>query len=125
MPTVSSLGRTAEVDVGTRLVVALESMGIEVGHRCGGKARCTTCRVTFEAGEPAKMTRAEVDKLRDSGLLGSTRLSCQILVDDDMAVTPLMTMETEGWTDPGPPPRARIEPYPTWTTREAANETID
>jgi len=101
---------------GTRLVVALEELGIEVGHRCGGKGRCTTCRVEFSAGEPVKMTQAEASKLLDADLLGSTRLSCQILLEENMTVTPMMTLQTEGWTDTGPAPSPSIEPDAVWTT---------
>ena len=103
---------------GTRLVVALEELGIDVGHRCGGKGRCTTCRVEFTAGEPVKMTQAEANKLLDADLLGSTRLSCQILLEEDMTVNPIMTLQTEGWTDTGPAPSPGIEPEPIWTTLE-------
>ena len=39
---------------GKRLVLALvEDAGIDQLHACGGRARCTTCRVEFVAGEPA------------------------------------------------------------------------
>ena len=48
---------------GERLVLALERGGVDVLHRCGGVARCTTCRVSFEEGEPDAMTAAEFDKL--------------------------------------------------------------
>ncbi|MCR9297094.1 MAG: 2Fe-2S iron-sulfur cluster-binding protein, partial [bacterium] len=35
-----------EVEAGKRLVLALEEdAGIDQLHACGGKARCTTCRV--------------------------------------------------------------------------------
>ncbi len=34
-----------EVESGTRLVLALERNGVDILHRCGGNAKCTTCRV--------------------------------------------------------------------------------
>jgi len=37
-----------------------------------------------------------------------------------MTVTPVMTLESEGWSDTGPTPADEVEPEPTWTTREAA-----
>jgi len=58
-------------------LLALENNGIDVLHRCGGYAGCTTCRVEFAEGEPSRMTRAEKDKLADRELTG-VRLSCQI-----------------------------------------------
>mgnify|MGYP006273439529 CR=1 FL=1 len=105
---------------GTRLVNAIEALGVDVGHRCGGRARCTTCRVTFEDGEPEAITEAEAEKLIEKGLFGEARLSCQIVLDRDMTVTPAMTLQSEGWSDTGPAPAETIEPDPTWTTRTEA-----
>lgn len=102
MFTLTSDGRSAPIEPGTRLVLALESLGIDIGHRCGGKARCTTCRVTFDDGEPDMFTRAEYRKLEDAGLLGEVRLSCQVLVEHDMSVQVLKTLQSEGWPDTGP-----------------------
>lgn len=117
MPTIEIDGSGAcSAEHGTRLVHAIEGCGVDIGHRCGGNARCTTCRVRFAEGEPEAMTRAEYDKLRERGLLGEVRLSCQILVTHDMAVTPLMRVEEMGWTDPGPPPARQITPEPDWLT---------
>lgn len=115
MPKLTVNGQTAEFSKNTRLVLAIEEMGVEIGHRCGGKARCTTCRVRFEAGEPAAMTEAEAAKLREKGLLGQARLSCQITLSHDMTVRPLMTKSSEGWPDTGPTPVERIEPEPQWS----------
>lgn len=115
MPTLIIGESRQEFEEGTRLVLAIERMGVEIGHRCGGKARCTTCRVRFEAGEPEAMTEAEAAKLRDKGLLGQARLSCQITLSHDMTVRPLMTRSSEGWSDTGPAPAERIEPEPAWT----------
>ena len=110
--------RTVEVPDGERLVLAIEAQGVQIGHRCGGFARCTTCRVAFVQGEPQEMTRAEHFMLRRRGLLGQVRLSCQIAVDRDMAVRPLMTVETEGWPDAGPPPGPTVTPDPMTHARE-------
>jgi ferredoxin len=65
-----------EVPAGTRLVNALEQNGVDVLHGCGGYARCTTCRVAFSAGEPARMTQTEYHKLDLQDLLGEARLAC-------------------------------------------------
>jgi ferredoxin len=120
MPTLTVGDASKEFPEGTRLVLAIEALGVQVGHRCGGKARCTTCRVRFEAGEPEAMTEAEAAKLEEKGLAGDARLSCQIVLDRDMTVAPVMTLESEGWSDTGPTPADEVEPEPDWTTREAA-----
>jgi ferredoxin len=55
MPKLTVDGRTPDVPEGQRLVLAMESQGVPIGHRCGGFARCTTCRVEFQTGEPDTM----------------------------------------------------------------------
>lgn len=105
-----STGQSIEVADDQRLVLAIEKSGVNIGHRCGGYAGCTTCRVTFIEGEPETFTEAEYKKLKAVGLLGQVRLSCQILCDHDMTVTPLMTKESTGWEDTGPQPEATVTP---------------
>jgi ferredoxin len=89
-----------EVESGTKLVKALENNGVDVSHRCGGLARCTTCRVKFLSDEPA-MGQLEKDCLEEDGVLGQFRLSCQIHVDQDMSVEVLMLVSTASWDNPG------------------------
>lgn len=101
--------------VGERLVLALERGGVDILHRCGGQAKCTTCRVSFQAGEPARMTVAEVDKLREKDLLGQARLACQIECAPGMRLTPLQTVQLTG-LEAGKAPAETIEPAPQWTS---------
>ncbi|WP_096435221.1 2Fe-2S iron-sulfur cluster-binding protein [Alteribacter populi] len=84
---------------GTKLVLALEDNGIDILHRCGGKAKCTTCRVEVHEGtfEP----RGEAEKAKS--LEENCRLSCQVSVQSDVKVTPKMTVSSSGM-DPGPRP---------------------
>lgn len=117
MPTITIKdGKSFEVESGKRLILALRDNDVDILHRCGGNARCTTCRVEFEAGEPDRMTVAERDKLAEKeGLLGTVRLSCQLLCEQDMTLTPLMTMENTQLDDPGGRPADHITPDPEWT----------
>ena len=116
MATVSVEGKGAEVSDGKRLVLAIEEdLGVDILHKCGGNAMCTTCRVQFEAGEPSRMTEAERERLEARELLGQARLSCQIPCAGDMVVTPLMTVTSSGSDDPGPKPAEEITPPPVWT----------
>src|SRR6266536_2311413 len=90
-----------DVPAGKRLVLALEDEAkIDQLHACGGNARCTTCRVEFVAGEPAKMTAAEKQVLAARGLTG-VRLSCQILCDHDMGVRIISRLAGSGRKDVG------------------------
>ncbi|PTA68086.1 (2Fe-2S)-binding protein [Deinococcus arcticus] len=109
-----------QAQAGERLVLALERGGVDILHRCGGVARCTTCRVSFQAGEPDAMTAAEYDKLQEKGLLGTARLSCQLECAPDMELTPLQTARSSG-LEPGKTPAEQIEPEPVWTTRPGAS----
>ena len=43
-----------EAPDGKKLVLVLEDAGIDILHRCGGNARCTTCRVEILEGDPVK-----------------------------------------------------------------------
>ncbi len=114
MPRLTIDDKTVEVPAGQRLVLAIQDQGIHIGHRCGGNAKCTTCRVEFIAGEPDTMTKPEYEKLTERDLLGQYRLSCQIVCDHDMHVRPIMTLESEGWTDTGPAPETMVTPEPIW-----------
>lgn len=95
-----------------RLVLALERGGVDILHRCGGVARCTTCRVEFSAGEPPRMTQAEHDKLAEKNLVG-VRLACQIECQHDMTLTPVQTVANSG-LEAGKAPAEMIEPAPVW-----------
>src|SRR5262245_38476801 len=115
MPTLTVEGvGTFDVPQDKRLVLALEQdAGIDQLHACGGRARCTTCRVEFIEGEPARMTKAEIAALAAKGHTG-VRLSCQILCDHDMTVRAISRFAGSGRADAGPTPQAFIEPTPEY-----------
>lgn len=126
MPKLTIQGKTFDVKRGTRLVLAIEQSGIRIGHRCGGNARCTTCRVHFEEGEPQVMTEAEYTKLHQANLYGHARLSCQIVCEHDMSLKPLMTAENQHeWDgDTGPEPAPVVSPEAAWYPIEELQEKI-
>ena len=111
---------TFEVPEGKRLVLAIEeNAGMDILHRCGSYARCTTCRIEYLEGEPEKMTKAELEVLESRNLLGQVRLSCQALCDHDMMVRVLMTVSSSGLDGPGPHPEEWITPEPEWVEKPA------
>ena len=109
---------TVDVPEDLRLVLAIEEdAGVDIMHQCGGNAHCSTCRVEFLEGEPEDMTQAEHMMLEMRDLVGEARLSCQILVEHDMKVRPLMTTESVGASDPGGIPEEEITPDPIFDER--------
>ncbi len=110
-------GPTFEAPDDKRLVLALEDNGVDILHRCGGHAHCTTCRVVFHEGEPDKMTKAERDRLEKGNLLGKVRLSCQILCDHDMTVEPVYRLSESDLDDAGARPEDQITPEAEWVDR--------
>jgi ferredoxin len=101
MATVIADGKQFEVADGTRLVNAIEDNGIDILHRCGGNAKCTTCRVTFNSGEPESYHPREKAKLESNDNLGKFRLSCHILCEGTMDVNVINHLSTSGLPDPG------------------------
>jgi ferredoxin len=84
--TVEGVG-TIAADEGRRLVLALEDAGLDILHRCGGNARCATCRVEILAGEPTPITEWEERRLAElKERRPTTRLSCQVRVLSDLTV---------------------------------------
>ena len=87
MPQITVEGeKTFEVEGGKRLVLGLEDNGIDILHRCGGFARCTTCRVEVVSGDVPPMSALEREALEDPELIAKYRLSCQIRVENDLTV---------------------------------------
>jgi len=111
---------SVEVPENKRLVKALvDEAGTDQLHACGGQAKCTTCRVKFIDGEPARMTAAEQELLRVRELEGAgVRLSCQILCDQDMSVELISRLEGSGRSDAGAAVDEELQPQPVqWVER--------
>ena len=93
-----------EVEEGRKLVLCLEDNGVDILHRCGGNARCTTCRVEILAGDPGEILEPERAILATKTDLGDhTRLSCQVRVIDDLHVRVMRQSSVEGLEPGGRP----------------------
>jgi len=105
MPTVTvEGGKSFQVEPGTKLVLAIEDAGIDILHKCGGNARCTTCRVQVISGELAPMGDLERERLaRESSLGPDIRLSCQVRVESDVTIV-VLGRASEAGTPAGPRP---------------------
>jgi ferredoxin len=99
------IGQTTAPD-GQRLVLAIMDAGVDILHRCGGNARCTTCRVQVLEGDPGPMTEAEQAKLATlDDKPDNMRLSCQIRCCNDLTVRVLRRLsENPEMGDAGPQP---------------------
>ena len=96
--------QTFETEAGKKLVLAIEDAGIDILHRCGGNARCTTCRVEVLAGDPGEIQELERNRLAvETDLAENVRLSCQIRVNDDLTVRVVNQASVRGM-DAGPRP---------------------
>jgi ferredoxin len=96
--------QTLDAEAGRKLVLVLEDAGIDILHRCGGNAKCTTCRVEILAGDAGQMGDAERTRLAaETGLAENVRLSCQVRVQDDLKVHVLRQASTTNLA-PGPRP---------------------
>ncbi len=90
---------------GRRLVLCIEDAGIDILHRCGGNARCTTCRVEILDGEPGPMNDLERERLaQENDLEPGIRLSCQIQPQADISVRVVNRLSESGMDDAGPRP---------------------
>lgn len=85
-------GRIVEIRPPTTVLEASREAGIPHASICGGRGRCSTCRVRVGAGaehlEPASAEEARV--LRRAGLPERVRLACQLRPTRDLEVTPLL-----------------------------------
>ena len=86
-----------EAEEGRKLVLCLEDNDVDILHRCGGNAKCTTCRVEILAGDPGEIGEPEKAVLATkTDLNDHTRLSCQVRLTDDLHVKVVRQASVEG-----------------------------
>ena len=99
-----------ECDAGRKIVLCLEDNGVDILHRCGGNARCTTCRVEVIDGEFDAMRAPEEGVLATKAdLAPNTRLSCQNRLNGDIHIRVINQVSTKGM-DAGPRPAEEDTP---------------
>ncbi len=85
-------GPTVHVPVGATLLEISRGNGVPHASVCGGRARCSTCRVGVESGltslQPAAV--AEAETLARVAAAPNVRLACQIRPTADLTVTRLV-----------------------------------
>lgn len=108
MPNIEAVTATGSQNIdapeGKKLVLVIEDAGIDILHRCGGNAKCTTCRVELLEGNPGEMRELERNRLAmEAELADNVRLSCQIHVNSDLKVRVINQVSVRG-IDAGPRP---------------------
>jgi len=85
-------GRVVTVPVGYSVLEASRWAGIPHASVCGGRGRCSTCRVDVVAGADTLTVASpeETRLLKRIGAPSSVRLACQIRPESDIAVVQLV-----------------------------------
>jgi adenylate cyclase len=103
-------GRSARIPKGFTVLEASRSARIPHANVCGGRARCSTCRIRVIAGSgrippPSDVELAVLEKVGAGPLV---RLACQLRPENDIAVVPLLpphwsaaTLRTSTFPRPG------------------------
>src|SRR5207249_11398186 len=78
--------RTLSVAPGTTILKAAHAGGVDVTATCGGRGRCTSCRVKFLAGLPPPPTIMDEDQLGPDLVREGYRLSCQCVPQESVTV---------------------------------------
>jgi len=85
-------GAPVTASVGTTMLEAIRAAGIPHASVCGGRGRCTTCRVRVSDGGPAlpKPNETETTALRRIEAPDNVRLACQTRPRRDTSIVPLL-----------------------------------
>jgi adenylate cyclase len=99
-------GRVVRIARGLSVLEASRIAGIPHASVCGGRGRCSTCRIRIEGDEDAAPppAPAEMSVLRRIGTGENVRLACQLRPTGDLRVTPLLpatAQARDGYRRPG------------------------
>jgi uncharacterized 2Fe-2S/4Fe-4S cluster protein (DUF4445 family) len=99
--------RELSVATGTRLLTAAHEAGIDITATCGGRGRCTSCRVKFVEGTIPPPTIMDEVQLGDDLVREGYRLSCQCHVTERVVVQVAPPIEEHSFQILGAGPGAR------------------
>lgn len=99
-------GRVVQIVRGVLVLEASRMAGIPHASVCGGRGRCSTCRIKVEGPQEAIPPPApeEVKVLHRVGAAPDVRLACQLRPHGDLRVTPLLPATAkarDGFRRPG------------------------
>jgi adenylate cyclase len=99
-------GRVVPIVRGVSVLEASRMAGIPHASVCGGRGRCSTCRIRVGGAPEAMLVPApeELKVLRRVGAAPDVRLACQLRPHGDLRVTPLLpatAQARDGFSRPG------------------------
>jgi adenylate cyclase len=99
-------GRVVPIVRGVSVLEASRMAGIPHASVCGGRGRCSTCRIRVGGAPEAMLVPApeELKVLRRVGAAPDVRLACQLRPHGDLRVTPLLpatAQARDGFNRPG------------------------
>jgi adenylate cyclase len=88
-------GRIVPILPGATVLETLRENGIPHASVCGGRARCTTCRILVTKGleQLPAPSGLEAKALARIGATANTRLACQIFPSSDISIVPLLAAD--------------------------------
>ena len=91
--TIQPSGKTVEAVSGSSILSALLAAGVDIAHKCEGKAECGSCHIFVQEGRKSlsRIQPTENGKLDTIVGVGSkSRLACQaILGEEDVTIETL------------------------------------
>src|SRR5256885_17202601 len=96
--------RTLALPPATSILKGAHAASIEITATCGGRGRCTSCRVKFVAGTVPPPTIMDEIQLGDDQVREGYRLACQCLPSEAVTVQVAPPLEERAFQILGPGP---------------------
>jgi uncharacterized 2Fe-2S/4Fe-4S cluster protein (DUF4445 family) len=101
-PRQSGSRRELSVAAGTSILKAAHAGGVDITATCGGRGRCTSCRVKFVAGTIPPATIMDEVQLGSDLVREGYRLSCQCVVVEPLTVQVAPPIDEQAFQILGP-----------------------
>lgn len=91
--TVTPSNQTIDAAAGVSILKALLDAGVDIPHKCDGKAECGSCHIFVQEGRKSvsKIQRPEHEKLDTIVGVGSkSRLACQTILGEEPVTIELL-----------------------------------
>src|ERR1700741_667135 len=99
--------RSLAAAAGTTILKAAHAGGVDIMATCGGRGRCTSCRVKFLTGAPPPPTIMDEVQLGDDLVREGYRLACQCVLHEAVTVQPAPPLDERAFQILGAGPGVR------------------